>query len=104
MQLTIKELTTVSRAESSIKRAKISRIIILVAMVIGFAAMLSGTVNPDIFAYFSLAVVLYAMFLPQLGGPPYSEIVMLLVRIRSETEVQETQKVDPLIDVLTRKA
>ena len=100
MQLTINELTTVSRAERSVKRAKISRIIILVVMVIGFAAMMFGTVKPDIFAYFSFAAVLYAMLLPQLGGPPYSEVVALLTKIRSETEVQ---KVDPLIDVLTRK-
>ncbi|MDC1306746.1 hypothetical protein N8Z40_01980 [Pseudomonadales bacterium] len=99
MQLTDKEMALVSRAEGTLRRAKISRIILLVAMLTGFAAMLVGAVKPDIFAYCSFAVVLYAILLPQFGGPPDSEVVALLTRIRSETDVQ---KVDPLIDVLTR--
>jgi hypothetical protein len=72
-------------------------------MLIGLVGMLTGTVNHHIFAYFSTAAVFYAILLPQLAGPPYTQIVALLVRIRFEIELQGTQKVDSLTDVLTRK-
>jgi hypothetical protein len=103
MRLTTNELTMISRAENSMKRAHLSRILLLVLMVIGFSGMLVGAVSPNMFALFSFAVVLYAILLPQLGGPPYSEIVALLVTLRTETEGQEAHRADSLINVLTRK-
>jgi hypothetical protein len=103
MKLTISEMTIISRAERSIKRANISRTLMLAVMLIGFSGMLLGAVSPDLFAFFSFAVVLYAMLLPQLGGPPYDEIVALLVKLRSETYEQERSNADSLVDVLTRK-
>ncbi len=100
MVMTEKELDLVVRAENSLAKAKISRMMLLIMLLVSLTAMLYGFLSPNTYAYFSVAVVVFAIYLPQLGGPPYNELVALLVRIRSEVE---PQKVDPLIDVLTRK-
>jgi hypothetical protein len=100
MQLSQKEVELVTRAESSLVRANTGRMIMLVVMLVLFAAMLSGILSPDTFAYISVAIVLLAIYIPQFGGPPYDELVALLIRIRSEVEPHKT---DPLIEALTRK-
>jgi hypothetical protein len=51
MQLTQKEVELVTRAESSLGRANIGRTMLLVVMLVLFAAMLSGILSQDTFAY-----------------------------------------------------
>ena len=98
--LTDRELALVSRAQKTIARVKLSRIVMLVILGAGFAAMIYDFLSPDNFAYFTVAMVVYAMLLPQLGGPRYEELVELLIKVRSKAEEKE---VDPVIDVLARK-
>ena len=100
MHMSQKEVELVTRAESSLVRANTGRTMLLVVMLVLFAAMLSGILPSDTFAYISVAIVLLAIYIPQIGGPPYDELVALPIRIRSEVEPHKT---DPLIEALTRK-
>jgi uncharacterized membrane protein len=101
MQLTEKELATIVQAENAFNRVKTSQVAILVVMTLTLLAMLFGILDTEMVAYFLFVVVLYAVFLPKISGPPTSDVVALLTKIRSEAE---SEQVDPLIDVLTRKA
>jgi hypothetical protein len=58
-------------------------------MLIGLASMLAGLFEPDTVAYFLVILVLYAILVPQLGGPKYEALVALLVRMCAETEPEE---------------
>jgi len=104
MHMSQKEVELVTRAESSLVRANTGRtmllVVMLVVMLVLFAAMLCGILPSDTFAYISVAIVLLAIYIPQIGGPPYDELVALPIRIRSEVEPHKT---DPLIEALTRK-
>lgn len=105
MQLSNRERTIISRAESSVRRAKVGRIMMLALMLVGLASMLAGMFEPDTVAYFLVLLVLYAILGPQLVGPKYEELVALLVRMCAETESEEVPGVeDQIIDVLSRKA
>jgi hypothetical protein len=101
MQLTEKELATIIQVENAFSRVKISQVAILLVMTLTLLAMLSGILDTEMVAYFLFAIVLYAVFLPKISGPPTSDVVALLAKIRSEVEIEEA---DPLIDALTRKA
>jgi hypothetical protein len=57
--------------------------------------------NTDLGAYFLFAVVLYAILLPKISGPPTSDVVALLTKMRSKADIK---KIDPLINVISRKA
>ena len=52
MQLSNRERTIISRVESSVRRAKVGRIMMLALMLIGLASMLAGMFEPDTVAYF----------------------------------------------------
>jgi hypothetical protein len=101
MQLTEKELATIVQAENSFSRVKNRQVVILVVMILTLLAMLSGILNTDLGAYFLFAVVLYAILLPKISGPPTSDVVALLTKMRSKAGIK---KIDPLINVISRKA
>ncbi|MFT5101333.1 MAG: hypothetical protein ACI96M_002184 [Candidatus Azotimanducaceae bacterium] len=101
MQLTEKELATIVQAENSFSRVKNRQVVILVVVTLTLLAMLSGILNTDLGAYFLFAVVLYAILLPKISGPPTSDVVALLTKMRSKADIK---KIDPLINVISRKA
>jgi hypothetical protein len=100
MQLTKKELALIAKAEKSMGRAKVYRVVLLFILVAGFASMFYGFLSPDYFAYLAFTIVMFALLLPQLDGPPYAQLVELLSRVRASAEHQE---IDPLVAVLAKK-
>ncbi len=100
MELTKTELELIMQTERAFKRTKVARVILLSVMLVGLTSMLFGLMDPDTFAYFSLAICLYALVLPQLGGPKYDDIVVLLARVRAEAAMQPG---DALTDALNQK-
>ena len=100
MELTNKELALIARARLAVARARVTRIVLLCLMVAGLSAMVYGAISPDYFAYFAFSIVIFALLLPQFGGPAYADLVVLLTRIQASTG---PRAIDPLVRMLAEQ-
>lgn len=103
MKLTQEEHNIILNAEKSIKKAKVTQILLFLLLIILFTAMIAGILATDIYAYLSIAIVYFAAFSPNIGGPSYDDVVKLLIKISSDAEIETPQKTDPLIEALLKK-
>lgn len=79
MAFTEKELALIEAARKKSADAATKRWLLLAAILIVFALMLTGYVDSRHFAYFAVAAVLFAIAMPQFGGgPQYEDLVQLL--------------------------
>lgn len=79
MEFSERELALIAKAKKKAAEAKIKRIVIVLAMIIGIALMVTGAVSADKTAYFLVAAVFFSLGLPQFGdGPKYEDLVSLL--------------------------
>ena len=79
MEFSEKELRLIAAARKQAADARVKRVLILIAMLVGMGLMIAGVVATDRFAYACLAAVIWSIALPQLGGgPKYEDLVTLL--------------------------
>ena len=81
-----KELQTIQKAESEIRRAKIFQAMGLVVMVVLFGFFVSGNLSAETFAYALIAVVVASVIANNTVSPSYSELVQILVSKRATNE------------------
>lgn len=79
MEFSERELGLIAKAKKKAAEVKFKRIVIMFAMIVGIALMVTGVIGADKTAYLLVAAVFFSLGLPQFGdGPKYEELVSLL--------------------------
>lgn len=74
MKFSERELDLIVKAKKKAAEARIKRVVIILAMIIGIVLMATGAVGADKTAYFLVAAVFFSLGLPQFGGGPKYKI------------------------------
>ncbi|MES2319171.1 MAG: hypothetical protein V4631_16970 [Pseudomonadota bacterium] len=79
MKFSEDELKLIGAARKKSTDARVKRLLILFAIMIGIGLMIAGIVSADRIAYAAVAAVFLSIAMPQLGGgPKYEDLVKLL--------------------------
>jgi hypothetical protein len=100
MKLSKKDLNLISKAEQALTKSRIARGFLLAIMAVAFGLMVAELIDTNTFSYLMVGIVVYAIFLPNISGPKYEELVRFLVKVRERSDVVEE---DPIISALASK-
>ncbi|CAM3592585.1 hypothetical protein PAHA111176_09950 [Parendozoicomonas haliclonae] len=100
MQLTKREVELINKAERYIARTKVIRVMLFIFLVLSIILMLKGYLPYESLVYISLICVFGSIIRPDFNEVSYENIVKLLIRVRSDSDIQEE---DPLVKSLIAK-
>ena len=98
MNLTDKDIALIDEVERASSRAKVATIVVIIALAISLVAFIYGWLESVTFAYMCVGLSLMSILLPRLIGRKQSELVALLVRVRSESSTLK----DPITEALSK--
>lgn len=79
MEFTEKEIQLIKAAESTVQRAKYTRILLLIALVLTLSLFFMGKLDGHIMAYLAFGAAILGLLATQIGiGPKYEELVTVL--------------------------
>ena len=79
MEFTEKEIRLIKAAENTVHRAKYTRILLLIALIITISLFFMNKLDGHIMAYLAFGAAILALLATQVGmGPKYEELVTVL--------------------------